>query len=122
IRGRWHTITGLLTSSGDSSSCNRRSASSPKLRSNFHRCKREQASTWKPSRSRSQRPCSRMPASRIRGERMHNPLHHLETSMTTAVLHSQLPLLYELYRYLVAQSYQLCLLQLVASLDVGRRC
>jgi arylsulfatase len=62
-------ITGLLTSSGASSSCSRRWASSPKLRSSFHRCRRVRASTWKPSRSRSRRPCSRTLASRTRGER-----------------------------------------------------
>jgi len=68
IRDRWHSITGLLTSSGDSSSCSRRWVSSPKLRSSFHRCRRVRASIWKPSRSRSRRPCSRMLASRICGD------------------------------------------------------
>src|SRR5262245_44659733 len=62
--GRSATITGLSTSSGASCWCSRRWESSLRLRSSFRRCKRVQASTWRPSKSRSRRPCSRSPESK----------------------------------------------------------
>src|SRR5262245_44176549 len=68
-------------SSGGSSSCNERLEGWHKPRSSFRRCKKEQASIWKPSRSKSRKPCSRTLASKEAGgvTQSARPLTHPQT-------------------------------------------